>query len=149
MRNLILGILVAAVAILGFFSYQSSQQGNALQAELAARTEAATAQEAEKATLTAEVARLQGLADDGAKSAADAAAAVADLTGKVTGLEADAAAMAAQVAALEAEKATLAGQVTALEAEKVALADQAAALQAQLDAMAAAAAVTPEAVTTP
>jgi chromosome segregation ATPase len=123
MRNLILGILVAAVAILGFFSYQSSQQGNTLQAE--------------KAALTAEVARLQGLVDQRTQEVESEVSALGALADKASELEAALAASAGQVLSLEADKAALAAQVAGLEAEKATLAEAAAALQAELDAQAA------------
>lgn len=150
MRNLILGILVAAIAILGFFSYQSSIQGNSLQADLAASAAAVTALEAEKATLTAEVARLQGLTDSAAAAATEAAAAaetetaaLATLTDQIAALEADKIALTDQVAASEAERAALADQLATVTAEAATLTQQTADLQARIDELTAAAAVVP------
>lgn len=142
MRNLVTGILVALAAILGFYAYQTSQKTGTLQTELATTAETVKALEEEKASLTAEVTRLQGQTDEAAKASTDAVAAMEAELGSlgetIAALEAEKATLADQVSALEAEKTALTGQVAALEAENTALADQAAALQAQLDAAAAA-----------
>jgi cell division protein FtsB len=160
MRNLLMFVLIAVAAILGFFAYQSSQKGNAIQADLAAKSEAVTTLEAEKAKLADEVAALTSQADAAAKAASDASAAVeteaAALLEKVTALEADKAKLSEMAAtmegertdlsqkvmALETEKAALADQVTGLESEKAALAEQAAGLQAKIDELMAAAPAT-------
>ena len=63
MKNLGLGILVAFVAIIGFYAYQSSQQVTALQTELAAKEAALTMIEGEKAALTEQVTGLQAQVD--------------------------------------------------------------------------------------
>lgn len=151
MRNMLTIVLVVVAAILGFFAYQSSQKGNALQADLAARTEAVTALETEKLKLTEEIAALKAQGEAAGMAANDAAASVqadaAAMLEKVSTLETEKADLAAQVAALEADAAkaaesaqaqiaTLTETVTSLEAEK-------AALQAQVDVLTAAAPANP------
>lgn len=93
MGSLLTIALVAVAAILGFFAYRSSQKGNAVQADLAAKTEAVTALEAEKTKLTDDMAKLKAEGEAAAKAASDAAAAVEaeakGLLDKVTALEAD------------------------------------------------------------
>ncbi len=76
MRNLVFGILVASIAILGFFVYQTGQKLVAANMEVTAKTEAVVSLEAEKAALAAQVATLQGEVDGLTKAAADAAAAL-------------------------------------------------------------------------
>ncbi|MCX7288881.1 MAG: hypothetical protein NTW20_15385 [Rhodobacterales bacterium] len=146
MRNLITGILAAAVVILGFFAYQSSQQVTALQADLASRAEAFATLEADKTALAGEVELSKGAVDAATKAAADATAAheaeASALAEKVAALEAEATAAQDQLAAMEADKAALTEQVGSLEAEKATLAEQAASLQAKIDEMAAAAPAT-------
>jgi uncharacterized membrane protein YgcG len=63
MKNLIMGILFASTAILGFYAYQTSQKVTGLQADLTAKTDAVTALEGEKTALTEQVAALQAQVD--------------------------------------------------------------------------------------
>lgn len=72
MKNLVLAILVAFIAILGFYAYQSSQQVTTLQTELAAKEAALTMVEGEKAALADQVAALQAQVDQ-LSAAAEAA----------------------------------------------------------------------------
>ena len=73
MKNLVLAILVASLAILGFYAYQSSQQVADLQTEIAAKEAALTTIEGEKAALATQVETLQGQVDQ-LTAAAEAAA---------------------------------------------------------------------------
>jgi chromosome segregation ATPase len=149
MRNLLTYILLAAIAILGFFAVQSSQQVSGLQADVAARTEAATALEGEKAALAAEVEKLKADTATAIQTATDAAAALQSerdaLAGQVGSLEAEKAALGEELAGLQAELASVTDQVGALEAERATLTEElagleaeVAGLQAQIDAAAAA-----------
>lgn len=63
MKNLIMGILFASTAILGFYAYQTSQKVTAMQADLTAKTDAVAALEGEKTALTEQVAALQAQVD--------------------------------------------------------------------------------------
>ncbi len=63
MKNLIMGILFASTAILGFYAYQTSQKVTGMQADLTAKTDAVTALEGEKTALTEQVAALQARVD--------------------------------------------------------------------------------------
>jgi predicted nuclease with TOPRIM domain len=141
MRNLMVWILVAGVVILGFFANQSSQQVRALQADLALKTEAATALESEKAALTDQLATSGEQADQAAKAVADKVAALeaenAGLTEKITALEAEASALSEKAAGLEAQNAGLTEQIAALEAENTATTDRANAVETEMLDMAA------------
>jgi len=140
MRNLLTIALVAVAAILGFFAYQSSQKGNATQADLAAKSEAVTALEAEKVKLTDEMTKLK--AEGEAKGLLDKVTALeadkAKLTEMASTMEGERTSLSEKVMALETEKTRLTDQITALTAEKAALTEQAAALQAKVDELTAA-----------
>lgn len=146
MRNLFTYILVAAVAILAFFAVQSAQQVTALQADVAARTEAVTMVEGEKTALTAEIEKLKAETATALQGATDAATALESertaLAAQVSGLENEKAALGQELAGLQAELAAVTAQVGGLEAERATLAEQIAALQAQVDAASAAAPAT-------
>ena len=142
MKNLVLAIVVASFAILGFFAYQSSQKVTSLQAGLEATEAALVTMEGEKAALEKQVADLEAAAnkaavDVEAKLAEAEAAATVKLLEKVNALEAEKAAMSASN---DAKTKTLTDTVAALEAEKTALVQEAAALQAKVDELTAAAA---------
>lgn len=77
MKNLVLAIVVASFAILGFFAYQSSQKVTALQAGLEAKEAALVTMEGEKAALEKQVADLQVQLDKMAAEVEAAAAAAA------------------------------------------------------------------------
>ena len=78
MKNLVLAIVVASLAILGFYAYQSSQQVTVLQAGLEAKEAALVTMESEKAALEKQVADLQAQVDKLADEA-EAAAAIAKI----------------------------------------------------------------------
>lgn len=142
MKNLVLAIVVASFAILGFFAYQSSQKVMSLQSGLEATEAALVTMEGEKAALEKQVADLEAAAnkaavDVEAKLAEAEAAATVKLLEKVNALEAEKAAMSASN---DAKTKTLTDTVAALEAEKTALVQEAAALQAKVDELTAAAA---------
>lgn len=73
MKNLVLAIVVASFAILGFFAYQSSQKVTSLQAGLEATEAALVTMEGEKAALEKQVADLQTQLDQMAAEAETAA----------------------------------------------------------------------------
>jgi nicotinate-nucleotide--dimethylbenzimidazole phosphoribosyltransferase len=79
MKNLVLAILVASLAILGFYAYQSSQQVATLQTEITAKEAALTTIEGEKAALATQVETLQDQVDQ-LTAAAEAAANAAPAT---------------------------------------------------------------------
>lgn len=78
MKNLLLAIVVASLAILGFYAYQSSQKVTQMQVELDAKEAALVTIEGEKAALEGEVAKLQAQVDKLAAEAEAAAAAAAE-----------------------------------------------------------------------
>ncbi len=80
MKNLFVAIIVASLAILGFYAYQSSQKVADLQKELAAKESALVMKETEKEALEKQVADLQAQVDklgDKLEAAIEAAAAAA------------------------------------------------------------------------
>ncbi|WP_128514493.1 hypothetical protein [Tabrizicola thermarum] len=99
MKNLFVAIIVASLAILGFYAYQSSQKVADLQKELAAKESALVMKETEKEALEKQVADLQAQVDklgDKLEAAIEAAAAAPPQT------EAPAAPPAPEVPAAEA-----------------------------------------------
>ena len=73
MKNLVLAILAASTAILGFYAYQTSQKVTGLQGELSVRETALTTLEGEKAALEEQLAAVQAKYDQ-AMAAAEAEA---------------------------------------------------------------------------
>jgi chromosome segregation ATPase len=124
MRNLMMGILVVLAAILGFYAYQSSQKGNALETDLAARTATVKKLEDEKTKLAEEVTTLTDQLNAATKisinTEAEREAEMAALLETAEAAEAKAASLISQISTVEADKATLAAQIASLEAEKAA-----------------------------
>lgn len=78
MRNLLLAIVVASLAILGFYAYQSSRKVAEMQTMLEAKEAALVTIEGEKAALEQQVTALQTQVDTLAAAAEAAAAAAAE-----------------------------------------------------------------------
>lgn len=91
MRSLVIAIVVASLAILGFYAYQSSQKNAVLQAELDARETALTTLEGEKAVLEKQVAALHGQLDKLAAEVEAAKAAAAEAASEAAAPETPAA----------------------------------------------------------